>query len=1359
MRETDASPTFIFSISLSRVYLSTSSNWLQNKTQRLKQAMAGFMYSAVGTAEEVQVTMRRSPSTENGLAALAKEVVSAQQSQFLMGPHSAQRPLGALPLEMLFQQQEEGSQQIHNQAHQRQVPYREGQQQQRIPLVTEALLRQEIFGKRDFSAGYSSTRAASGSSRSYEASERGEGEEKADYTFSGNTSPLLSTSFRTKSAARPATSDEAIKTVRRLRSKTSFLDREYDDYSTIRGRNKGRTYTSDTYQIRRASTKGVPVQSPFPNLKIPGRHPSSVVDLEEAAERLSMADSMEDSIRKEYDDIKHNESRKSSMRRSSLMKITTDIPYGSEPQQLGETVFQSPTSFIDPSQSERTGYSPAGAVLVKGRSRADSKCSKTSAYGTRPEPMLEGMPLAQFTGVTSVSRQNSQYSVISSRNISRAHSIAELDQEMAAIRRPLAVRNPSKDELDMDLGQQPLCRAITSDSQVDFEQSQQLFEDFDGQHINETPPAEREVEILPQVRPELGKRKSTATLLSPTETKFERPKSYADPLTGQQMVFYPAPVPSMLQLPPKLSQRPNAQARAKRHTQVLASAPAARPEHGRNKSAVWLPDVGDEGLGDKRKSFMDVDLSAASASAPARPKDTRRNMTQAMLPEHLRANEYFEQMAPAQVVEIKEQSAVKTLDDILDASAHAPVSAFTDHAFAGHLGSEIYGSDHRKTRTKSQLFGSGSGLLDPEGKEKENKKPILGKRASSFFGLVNRSEDALGGDRKSTLGILGRGKSPVYDVVGEKSPTLQRDDAREHQSEDEDEEEEQREMDGRYAEDVYTGAPTTLLAELQLRKQQAKQRTQPTCLPNGFRTTLLEMDAVAQVESKTRKGKRVTLAWQDQAIVQQEREQESEDEEVPLGMLFPEQARRQKDNSVRPMGLMERRELEDNEPLSKRRERLLGKQPLMRPAVVKRASTMMNFPTNNSGETFTPAASVSQINFLGGSDTGALPGARPLSEELSQELIGRFGTPEPKIEAAAEVPEEEETLGQRRKRLIAEREARDKEVRSGTPDQDAGPRPVIKQRRSMADVLQAHPARTPSPGIQQHPGLHTRRSSQDLLKRPLSQNRLSSMNRLSANLAAPPPSHSRTNSTEFPHLAAIEKERKQKAQIAQMQAEVQAQQHQQHTTMRGLGLLGSQYAGSNLNYQAQQQINSGMGLGTTSQAEMNVPLMAGMVGPNGGVMMASPGVASTQSGYFGNKEMVDRMIAMRLASQAALNPALRPGQAPQVAGGFVAPAGQQMMGTGLGVSVGTGSYGLGSQGPMGGQRGMGKMGLGRGMGPQNQGEWRNQQAQWAHWARMQGLGMGLSGGGANGGVGGGGAGNGGVDMVEAWRRGVGATPM
>ena len=51
------------------------------------------------------------------------------------------------------------------------------------------------------------------------------------------------------------------------------------------------------------------------------------------------------------------------------------------------------------------------------------------------------------------------------------------------------------------------------------------------------------------------------------------------------------------------------------------------------------------------------------------------------------------------------------------------------------------------------------------------------------------------------------------------------------------------------------------------------------------------------------------------------------------------------------------------------------------------------------------------------------------------------------------------------------------------------------------------------------------------------------------------------------------------------------------------------------------------------------------------------------------------------------------------------------------------------------------------------GQWQNQQAQWQHWARMQGLGMGL-GAGAGAGYGGLVQQGGGVDMVERWRRSV-----
>ncbi|KFY52439.1 hypothetical protein V497_08519 [Pseudogymnoascus sp. VKM F-4516 (FW-969)] len=223
---------------------------------------------------------------------------------------------------------------------------------------------------------------------------------------------------------------------------------------------------------------------------------------------------------------------------------------------------------------------------------------------------------------------------------------------------------------------------------------------------------------------------------------------------------------------------------------------------------------------------------------------------------------------------------------------------------------------------------------------------------------------------------------------------------------------------------MYSGAPTTLLAELQLRKQQAKTRTQHPPQPAGSRSTLLELDAVALVESKARQQKRITLAWQDP----HPSTAEEEDDDVPLGVLFPGQAVQQLDRAARPMGLMERRELEDNEPLSQRRERLrshggLQREPLRRTPDFDRATPE---PVE---------------------DANPLPSARPVSGDFSLELLHQFG--DPAAPAAAPEEEEEETLGQRRRRLLAEREAA---AAAGAA------RPAPKQRRSMADILSAHPA-------------------------------------------------------------------------------------------------------------------------------------------------------------------------------------------------------------------------------------------------------------------------------------------------------------
>ncbi|KFY06376.1 hypothetical protein V491_08671, partial [Pseudogymnoascus sp. VKM F-3775] len=314
-----------------------------------------------------------------------------------------------------------------------------------------------------------------------------------------------------------------------------------------------------------------------------------------------MTSSIEDSIRNAYEEVKKSDSRMNSLRQSSLMNLVTDIPYEAKPTQITSAVevaspinFTSPTrdansshsatstSILDVNNAARSGgYSPGGAVILTARQRADSKSSKTSKYGTRPEPEMEGRPLSEF-----VPSRNNSY--LSSRNVSRAPSIAEKEEEAAeaVVRRPLAIRNLSADDIDVDeektdLG---LNKPVADDSQSEIERAEELFEDFDGQHYANmpAPPAPPPPPPAEEPRPDMAKRRdSSANTLS-----MARPKSYADPLTGQQMVYYPAPVPSMLMLPQKLSNRPSPAKREKRRTQALSTLPPIALQ-----SAPWLHDV------------------------------------------------------------------------------------------------------------------------------------------------------------------------------------------------------------------------------------------------------------------------------------------------------------------------------------------------------------------------------------------------------------------------------------------------------------------------------------------------------------------------------------------------------------------------------------------------------------------------------------------------------------------------------------------------------------------------------------------------------------------------------------------------
>jgi hypothetical protein len=180
----------------------------------------------------------------------------------------------------------------------------------------------------------------------------------------------------------------------------------------------------------------------------------------------------------------------------------------------------------------------------------------------------------------------------------------------------------------------------------------------------------------------------------------------------------------------------------------------------------------------------------------------------------------------------------------------------------------------------------------------------------------------------------------------------------------------------------------------------------------------------------------------------------------------------------RPLGLMEQRELDDNEPLSRRRNRLQGRTPMTARQSALQLGGGVNMglsggagpPSPNlrvpspdmpedeeEGETLAARAR----RLRGEEDAGdnPLPWARPVSTAFSVELLSQLGDAfkDEEKEAAKEKPkvaptEEEETLGQRRRRLQAEREAREKEMGSGAT-LEAPRAQMFPKRHSMADVL------------------------------------------------------------------------------------------------------------------------------------------------------------------------------------------------------------------------------------------------------------------------------------------------------------------
>lgn len=552
-------------------------------------------------------------------------------------------------------------------------------------------------------------------------------------------------------------------------------------------------------------------------------------------------------------------------------------------------------------------------------------------------------------------------------------------------------------------------RPLTAQSTDTYQQATNLFLDFDGVHFVPHPK-----------EPGLTRQLSLNRL--PLATSAERHK---EPQAGKDMVYYPAPIPKFLNLPQRLSKQSAKSNNEKRRTQL-----------------------------------MDI-ISATDKEAKVEEiHEQRVSKRLSTLPPQLRASVFFDQPSSKLAsleVQLKDHSAVTTLDSILDASTHAPVSAFTDHPIVGSAGAKVYGSADKKRQSRllagkgnkdgirtgpgpreSALFVPGEGLhaySDTEAAERDPMHP------GDFEGDGHRSHSRSSSEAESSDGH----------------------DSEEHTTDEEDDstsEPERFDND----ESMLFGRPTTLLAELQMRKEEQKQRNRSAAkaFPHGMHSTLLELDAVAQAQSNKRRQKHVTLAWEAEAA---ENPDDADDEDIPLGILY---GNKNPAEEERPLGLMERRELEENEPLSKRRARLRGEAiPTTIPN--KRASTMtqlQSFATaesdsDNEGETLAQRLrrlkqekrdkmkSVISTEF----ETEIMT---ELGKLLPDEPVAKESEPSPKaVEKAVanDGEEEEETLGQRRKRLQAEAaQAQSKNVRAS---------------RSMADIVSAYPAsnaRFPIPG-------------------------------------------------------------------------------------------------------------------------------------------------------------------------------------------------------------------------------------------------------------------------------------------------------
>jgi hypothetical protein len=762
------------------------------------------------------------------------------------------------------------------------------------------------------------------------------------------------------------------------------------------------------------------------------------------------------------------------------------------------------------------------------------------------EPLQEGKPLDSPLAPSSASLYSQEHAM--SRQTSQSsfsHRYDQIEEQLHTIpptpptTQPETIHEQHEEQYSQEQQQnlenletEPPERPRSADT---FQQAEIAFKDFDGVHFS---PDTEEYVAVDQDGNEIRRmpaRSSSGSLLDASmllrASRIPQMPRGAPP-PGEGMVYYPAPVPRMLNMPQRLSMLPSPAEQAKRRTQILSDVPAAA-----RQSAPWI-------------SPLDFD-EAAAAQGPPSPDETtpprrrqsgmlnqRMSNNLANLPPQLRASVFFDPTPVAHDVEVKSESAVATLDSILAASVSAPVTAFTDHPYAGDVRQSVYAMEKPRPVRKSTATTIGCMSTQPDVHAVKTRRSSIGnffrRNSTDVGGELKRSNsrgsamDLNDADnkvrrRQSQLSVgdemeRQRALQNLEGGLVSKAVNMERRESvygpeeaiegpKIYSEGDQiraDFEEAEAMSDVDETDPVYV-QPSTLLAELQVRKAQLKSRnrTAATAYPNGMHSTLLQLDAVEQINMKKRQKSRIALAWEDPKAKGQY-DEDSEDEDVPLGVLYPakEVPGQRTYGDRRPIGLLERREMEDNEPLSARMARLNPNRPLRRPPPARDSQSMLHLAgqpgvrlvdggeQEGDGETLeqrqqrleTKDALDTAI-----SDVVPKPGSRPVST-FSADVLGQFGgldinDAEGDRAGGADTPasagaDEEETLGQRRARLQRERAASGEVAESGETKEA---RPAIRSTNSMGNLLANNPVRPriPSKDKQAPPGTLLYNSAQN----------------------------------------------------------------------------------------------------------------------------------------------------------------------------------------------------------------------------------------------------------------------------------------